>query len=212
MAGQTILLNALIVSAAPPLSPLLAPVPTGRRIPGNKGIWVGITCELVEFTLMFLVYFIARAHYPEDFAQGAALLSKTAGTLNTVVMVSSSFLVACAVAAMRAGQVRRSMGCMLGALLVALAYPLTKYFEVTWNLAHGINGGSGIFITVYYYLTFNHLVHASWGILGMGWVLVRMALQGYTPEDSSGLEALASYWHATDIIWLIIFPLFYVLA
>ncbi|MGB9194853.1 MAG: cytochrome c oxidase subunit 3, partial [Azonexus sp.] len=81
-----------------------------------------------------------------------------------------------------------------------------------WNLAHDINGGSGIFFTVYYYLTFNHLVHAVWGILGIFWVLARLLFQGYSAEDYSGLEALASYWHATDIIWLIIFPLFYVLA
>ena len=89
---------------------------------------------------------------------------------------------------------------------------MAKFLEVTWNLAHGIDGSSGIFFTVYYYLTFNHLVHASWGIIGMIWVLVRLAFRGYTPEEYSGLEALASYWHATDIIWLVLFPFFYVLA
>ena len=101
---------------------------------------------------------------------------------------------------------------LLAGLLVALGYPVAKYLEITANLAHGINGSSGIFFTVYYYLTFNHLVHATWGILGILWVLARLLFHGYTVEDHSGLEALASYWHATDIIWLIIFPLFYVLA
>lgn len=189
-----------------------APLPVTARIPGGRGIWVGITCELVEFTLMFLVYFIARAHYPQAFHEGAELLSKTAGTINTVLMVTSSYFIACSVSAMRSGQARRSRGWLIAALLVALGYPLVKFLEVTWNLAHGIDGGSGIFITVYYYLTFNHLVHASWGILGMGWVLARMSMNAYSAEDYGGLEALASYWHATDIIWLIIFPLFYVLA
>ena len=189
-----------------------ASLPETRRIPGSKGIWVGIACELVEFTLMFLVYFIARAHHPEAFQQGAELLSKTAGTINTVLMVSSSFFVACSVAAMRVGRSRRAMGWMIVALAIALGYPLVKFYEVTWNLAHGIDGSAGIFYTVYYYLTFNHLVHASWGILGMGWVLARMAMGAYSAEDYGGLESLASYWHATDIIWLIIFPLFYVLA
>ena len=77
---------------------------------------------------------------------------------------------------------------------------------------HGIDGGSGIFYTVYYSLTFNHLVHASWGTLGIRWVLARLIFHGYSAEDHAGLEALASYWHATDIIWLVIFPFFYVLA
>ena len=84
--------------------------------------------------------------------------------------------------------------------------------EIDWNLAHGINGESGIFFTVYYYLTFNHLVHATWGILGILWVLTRHSFGIYTADEHSGLEALASYWHATDIIWLVIFPFFYVLA
>ena len=198
------------MSTAIPFSAAASPVVGG--IPGGRGIWVGITCELVEFTLMFLVYFIARAHYPQAFQDGAQLLSKTAGTINTVLMISSSFFIACSVAAMRRGRARRSRWWLISAIVVALGYPLVKFIEVSWNLAHGIDGGSGIFITVYYYLTFNHLVHASWGILGMGWVLARMSMNAYSAEDHGGLEALANYWHATDIIWLIIFPLFYVLA
>ena len=96
--------------------------------------------------------------------------------------------------------------------MVALGYPVTKYLEIDWNLAHGIDGQAGVFVGAYYYLTLNHLVHASWGILGMFWVVVRHLGGAYSAEDYGGLEALASYWHATDIIWLVIFPFFYVLA
>ena len=55
----------------------------------------------------------------------------------------------------------------IAGLVVALGYAVAKYLEIQWNLANGINGESGIFFTVYYYLTFNHLVHVSWGLLGM---------------------------------------------
>lgn len=182
------------------------------RIPGNKGIWVGITCELVEFSLMFTVYFIARAHYPEAFRVGPQHIWTTAGAINTVLMVTSSFFIACAVFAMRAGKSLLSRRWLIAAIVTALGYPVVKFLEVIWNLEHGINGSTGIFYTVYYYLTFNHLVHACWGILGMGWVLVRMSTNAYSAEQHDGLEALASYWHATDIVWLMIFPLFYVLA
>ena len=189
-----------------------SPIPAAGRIPGNKGIWVGITCELVEFALMFLVYFIARAHYPEAFHEGASRLSRTAGTAITLLMVTSSYFIARSVTAMRAGQRDRSRWWLVAGLLVALGYPIAKYLEVSWNLAHGIDGNAGIFVGAYYYLTLNHLVHASWGILGMLWVLGRHLANGYSAEDYAGLEALASYWHATDIIWLSIFSLFYVLA
>ncbi len=183
-----------------------------RHIPGNRGIWVGITCEFVEFAVMFAIYFIARAHFPDAFAAGAERLSRTAGTLITLLMVSSSFLVAAAINALRNGRRQRAIGALCGALVVALGYPLCKAAEVSWNLAHGIDGGAGIFFTVYYYLTFNHLVHASWGILGMIWVLARLVSGAYSAKEHDGLEALASYWHATDIIWLVIFPLFYIIT
>ena len=79
------------------------------------------------------------------------------------------------------------------------------------NVQAGFGTGNS-FVAMYYYLTFNHLVHAVWGILGILWVLARLLFRGYDASDYSGLEALASYWHATDIIWLVIFPFFYVLA
>ena len=158
------------------------------------------------------MYFIARAHFPDAFHTGAQRLNILAGTCITLLMVSSSYCIACAVNAIRQDRQRSSLLWLVAGLLIALGYPVAKVLEIDWNLAHGINGESGIFFTVYYYLTFNHLVHATWGILGILWVLARLLFGGYNAEDHAGLEALASYWHATDIIWLVIFPLFYVLA
>ena len=198
-----------ITVPAPETPPVSA---SAGRIPGNKGIWVGITCEFVEFLVLFVVYFVARAHFPEAFEQGSERLSRTAGTVITLLMLTSSFFIACSVVTLRAGQRRQSIGWLVAGLVVSLGYPVVKYLEIQWNLAHGINGDSGIFFTVYYYLTFNHLVHAIWGILGILWVLARHLSGGYSAEEHSGLESLASYWHATDIIWLVIFPFFYVLA
>jgi cytochrome c oxidase subunit 3 len=196
------------VLQAPPDIPLAQ----ARRIPGNKGIWAGITCEFVEFVVLFTVYFVARAHFPDAFHEGAQRLSLVSGTVITLLMVTSSYFIACSVNAMRNGRQRSSLGWLIAGLIIALGYPIAKFLEIRWNLAHDINGSSGIFFTVYYYLTLNHLVHATWGILGILWVLARMLFHGYSTEEHSGLEALASYWHATDIIWLVIFPLFYVLA
>ena len=176
----------------------------GGRIPGNKGMWVGITCEFVEFAVLFIVYFVARANFPDAFQNGAERLSRVSGTVITLLMVTSSFFIACSVNTMRAGKRRQSIYWLVAGLIVALGYPVAKYLEISSNRAQGINGEEG--------LLFNHLVHATWGILGILWVLVRHSFGGYSVEDHHGLEALASYWHATDIIWLVIFPMFYVLA
>ncbi|MCB1960914.1 MAG: cytochrome c oxidase subunit 3 family protein [Rhodocyclaceae bacterium] len=189
----------------------LPATPAERRIPGNKGIWVGIYCELTEFALMFIVYFIARAHHPEAFRAGPQQLSALAGVTNTLIMLTSSYFVARALLAMRQDHARRCL-CWLGAaLLTGLGYPLVKYFELRWNVAHGLSGNGEVFQMTYYYLTFNHLVHVSWGLLGMLWVMLRTAMGAYSSRDHAGLEAFACYWHATDLIWLMIFPLFYVL-
>jgi cytochrome c oxidase subunit 3 len=202
-----------IMSANPAIH-ISDPLPLGSsgRVPGNKGIWVGICCEFVEFLVLFAVYFVARAHFPDAFEQGAQRLSLLSGTLITLLMLSSSYCIACAVATIRQQRRRASIRWLLAGLLLALAYPLTKLIEIQWNLAHGIDGQAGIFFSVYYYLTFNHMVHAFWGILGILWALARHLGGAYSAQDHDGLEALASYWHATDIIWLVIFTFFYVLV
>ena len=187
------------------------PVNAGR-IPGNKGIWAGICAEFVEFTMMFVIYFVARLNHPEAFKLGPTAIWTTAGVVNTVLMVTSSYFIACAVSAMRAGNTQRSQRWMIAAIITALGYPIMKFHEIGWNLSHDIYGTTGVFFTVYYYTTLNHLIHACWGILGMLWVLARMKTNAYSADQHDGLVALASYWHATDIIWLIIFQLFYVLA
>lgn len=208
-----------------PLAPLFfAPTPllgqdgpassldgTQGAIPGNKAVWVGIFAELTEFALMFFVYFLARAHHPEAFAAGSQRLSTLAGTTNTAIMLTSSYCIARAVWKVRGNDRRAGVRWLTAALVIGLGYPAVKLFEVRWNLTQGLNGGGDVFQMAYYYLTFNHLVHVSWGLLGLMWVTFRTHLGGYCADEHGGLVAFASYWHATDLIWLMIFPMFYVL-
>ncbi len=190
---------------------LPASAPGAGRIPGNKAMWVGIFCEVSEFSLMFLVYFVARAHYPELFRTGPTQLSLQAGTAYTVTLLTSGWCVARAVHSMRASRQKACLRWLVASFVFGLGYPVTKLLEVRWNLAHGLNGEAGVFIVTYYYLTFNHLIHVFWGLLGMLWVMLRTGTGSYSAEEHSGLEAFACYWHTTDIIWLMIFPLFYLL-
>jgi cytochrome c oxidase subunit 3 len=166
---------------------------------------------LVEFLLLFGVYFIAKAHHPEAFASGPDKLVTTAGVAITLLLLTSGYCMVKAVAAIRDDQRHITLRWVVAAILLGLGYPLVKFLEIRWNVAHGIDGEAGIFYTVYYYLTLNHLVHVSWGLLGLAWVAVRTALGIYSARDYSGLEAAAMYWHATDVLWLVIFPFFYVL-
>ena len=190
----------------------LNPDGTPRRLPGYKAMWVGVSLEYLEFAVFFAVYFVARWNHPQAFQEGAGRLWTTGGLLITLVMVTSGYALTRMLVAMRADRRRSARHWLMLALATGLAYPLLKLLEWRWNLAHQLDAGAGIFVVVYYYLTINHFVHASWGLLGMAWGLARLSLGSYSAADHRGLEALATYWHATDLVWLMIFALFYAFA
>lgn len=184
---------------------------SARRIPGNRGIWVGIFCVLVEFTVLFSVYFIARAHHPDAFSAGPDRLLTRAGVLITLLLLASGYCMVKALQVIRSNRHHAAALWVLAAIVLGLGYPLVKYFEINSYMAAGIVGRAGIFYGTYYYLTLNHLVHVGWGLMGLAFVAVRSAQGRYSASHYSGLEAAAMYWHTTDILWLVIFQLFYVL-
>lgn len=182
-----------------------------RRIPGNSGIWVGIFCVLVEFLMLFIVYFVAKVHHPEAFEVGPDKLLTLAGVSITLLLLTSGYSMVKAVESIRRDKPGLAFRWIVAAFLLGCGYPLVKFFEIRWNVAHGVDGQTGIFYTVYYYLTLNHLVHVFWGLLGLAWVAFRTRRGSYSSGEYSGLEAAAVYWHTTDVIWLVIFPFFYIL-
>lgn len=181
------------------------------RVPGNTGIWVGIFCIWVEFTMLFTVYFVAKAHNPEAFNSGPDKLVTLAGTTITLLLLTSGYCMVKAVEFIRRDNPTVALRWIIGAILLGFGYPIVKYFEIRWNVAHGVDGETGIFYTVYYYLSLNHLVHVSWALLGLMWVAIRTKYGSYSSDNYRGLEAAALFWHTTDVIWLVIFPFFYIL-
>jgi cytochrome c oxidase subunit 3 len=196
-------------AATPPAAP---PPAEAHKRPGIKAMWVGVSLEYIEFAVFFVVYFVARWHNPQAFQQGATRLWTIGGLCVTAVMVTGGYLLTRAIASTRAGNQVWGQRWLALALLTGLIYPVLKVLEWQWNLAHGINASAGVFVVVYYYITINHFIHASWGLMGMAWGLVRFRYGGYTADDHRGLEAIATYWHATDMVWLMIFALFYAFA
>lgn len=185
-------------------------IPPGNRVPGNKAIWVGIFSEMTEFALMFVVYFLAKAHNPELFNEGPTRLNTFAGTLNTLILLSSSFFVARAMIAIRQNRRQVCAHWLWMAILAGCAYLAVKYLEFQWNAAQGIHVKTDLFTGVYYYMTFNHFLHVGWGSFAVFFVLMRLKSGAYTADKHEGLEAVAVYWHMIDLAWIVIFPLLYV--
>lgn len=113
---------------------------------------------------------------------------------------------------MQLGRRRHALAWFSAALLLGCLYPVLKWQEWQWNHHHGVDASAGIFVVVYYYVTIAHSIHACWGLMGMSWGVGNLALGRYTPEDFKGLESVATYWHATDLAWLMLFALFYAFA
>lgn len=181
------------------------------KIPGNIAVWILIVAELTEFALFFLTFLIAKVHYPEIFAEGPSRLNTLAGTLNTLVLISSSFFVARAMAAIKVGQRQACLKWLWLALAAGATYCGIKGWEYYWNDAAGISSRTNSFFAIYYYLTFNHLLHVLIGMCTILFVTIRTHLGDYGADDHEGLESAASYWHMIDLVWIIIFPLLYVL-
>ena len=198
------------IALEPP--PVDIPEPTPGRIPGNMAIWVAIFSEMTEFALMFIIYFIAKVHYPETFALGQEKLNTLAGTLNTIVLLSSSFFVAKSVQSIRIDRIDLAVRWLWMAVAMGGLYLGIKYWEFNWNSAQGYEVDSDLFFTVYYYMTFNHFLHVGWGSGALLWGIYRLRSGAYSSQQHEGLETIASYWHMIDLAWIVIFPLLYVLG
>lgn len=188
-----------------------APLYDNKRIPGNPAIWVGIFSELTEFALFFIIYFIARAHYPEEFAQGPLKLHTLAGTLNTLVLITSSYFLVKGIFAVRNDRPQTAVRWLSLTLVCGACYFIIKIWEYQWNTSVGIDTNTNNFFAVYYYTTFNHLLHVGWGSLGIIWSITQIKSGNFTADNHSGLIAAACYWHMIDLAWIVIFPLLYVL-
>jgi cytochrome c oxidase subunit 3 len=181
-------------------------------IPGDIAIWILIFAELFEFGLFFIIFIIAKAHNPDIFSEGALQLDTMSGILNTVILLTSSFFIAKAVRAIKKGGVKTAQKWIVCTFLAGATYCGVKAWEYHVNELRGIGIETDIFFTIYYYLTFNHLLHVMFGMFGLLWVLLRSCFNAYSKEKHAGLEAAACYWHMVDLAWIIIFPLLYVLA
>lgn len=193
----------------PAWNPAAATAPPDERRPGYTGMWVGVTAEFFEFAVFFAVYFGTRWSFPDAFREGAPKLWTTGGLLITAVMITSGYFLVRTVQAIRVDDQRAARLWMTAAFITALGYPLLKGLEIMWNLDHGIVPRNNAFFTVYYYLTINHFMHSAWGILGMIWVTLRVWQGAYGPNNRKAVESMAIYWHATDLVWLMLFSMFY---
>jgi nitric oxide reductase NorE protein len=180
-------------------------------LPGDFAIWIFIFAELLVFGVFFLAYAFARANNVELFNESQLQLDRISGAANTLVLITSSYFVVRAVAAIRDDDSRRCVHWLAAAIGMGSVFLVIKMFEFADKFSAGISLSTNTFFMFYLSLTFFHFMHVILGMVILAAVLLKARSGGYSAASHIGVETGASYWHMVDLVWLILFPLVYVI-
>ena len=190
---------------------------TGKRV----GMWLFLYTELMLFGGLFVIYANYYHRYTEDFVAGGQALNMPIGAFNTILLLTSSFTVAASITAIRKGTPKTAVLFLGASILMGFGFLVNKYFEWGAKFDHGIYPGSPdlaagpqgqtIFYGLYYTITGLHGLHVVIGLALLS-VCATLIWRGrINQEKDIVLENSGLYWHLVDLIWIFIFPLFYLI-
>ena len=182
-----------------------------RYPPGDLAIWIFILAELLVFAVFFAAYAFTRMHHVELFDQYQATLNRDAALINTLSLLTSSYFVVRAVARIREGDAGGCAGWLWAAAAMGLLFVVVKSVEYAQHFGAGVNLRTNTFYMFYLSLTFFHFMHVLMGMVILAAVALKARRGAYSSADYLGVETGASYWHMVDLVWLILFPLVYVM-
>ncbi len=182
-----------------------------EAMPGDIAIWIFIYAELAVFGILFILFTIVKSNNPEVFSEGQAHLNRVAGLINTIALITASFFVVNAVEATKNNNNKASANWIIAALIAAFVYVGVKSFEYSEAISAGFELTTNKFYTYYYLITIFHFAHVLLGIIILSFLLLNTKNNNYSVDNTNGIESGASYWHMVDLVWVILFPLLYVI-
>jgi cytochrome c oxidase subunit 3 len=198
-----------------------------QLLAGTLGMWTFLATEVLFFGVMFTAFYVYRMRWPEEFAAGAHDLKWYLGTINTAVLLGSSYFVALAVHAARSGDRRVIMRNLFIAVVLGLIFIGIKFTEYAIeyhdHLVPQLNfstvGENGqirptqerLFMTFYFVMTGFHALHMIIGLIVLS-VLIFFTWRGkFTAAYHNPIEIAGLYWHFVDLVWVFLFPTLYLL-
>lgn len=183
------------------------------ELPGDLAMWCFILAELAVFALLLGSMAYVRGRWPEMFSAGVATLHPVAGLINTLALLTGSYWVALGVAAMHRGQSAHVAWWFRAGAASGLLYLIIKTVEYQQMFSAGYTLRTNTFYFFYFFTTFFHLMHVVLGMIVLLVVAARFQRGIYSSPDTRQMaaESAASYWHMVDLVWLMLFPLLYVL-
>ena len=168
-------------------------------LPGNPMMWLLILGELVVFGVAFVGFSVARELDPVIFEASRSQLDGVQGGINTLVLITSGWLAAVAVRTKRRGYSPRPA--LAASIAVGTAFLVLKVFEYRSKLSAGVTLDTNDFFAFYYLLTGFHALHVL-----MGLIMLSIVLRW---DSLDNLETGAAFWHMVDLIWVVLYPLIY---
>jgi cytochrome c oxidase subunit III len=192
------------------------------------GMWLFLATEILIFGALITAYAIYRVRYPHDFEAASSKLNVLIGSINTIVLLSSSLTMVLSVHAVRTGQQKMLLTCLtltivLGGTFLGLK-ALEYYLDYKENLVPGLAFEPGewtaltppvnpqrvkLMLVFYYIMTGLHAVHMLVGMGLLVWLIARARKGTLTPVSYMAVEVVGLYWHFVDIVWIFLLPLLY---
>jgi cytochrome c oxidase subunit 3 len=195
-----------------------------QRESAKLGMWVFLLTEILLFGGLFCAYAIYRAWHPEMFYNAHRFLDTPLGTVNTVVLITSSLTMALSIRAMQLGERKKTLTLLVVTLVLAGAFLVVKYFEYSHKIHlgqlpgkfytfEGIEGANPhIFFSIYFLMTGLHGIHVLAGMGAIVWTIIKTKRNVFSAEYYTPLEMTGLYWHLVDLIWIFLFPLLYLIG
>jgi nitric oxide reductase NorE protein len=181
-----------------------------RHLPGEKGIWILVLGEMSIFGILFCAYLFARSKEPLVFDASKHSLNTNYAFINTLLLLGSSLLVVNAIRALRLGRQVIASRLFAGGLLCGLAFSSLKILEYHDKVDHNLVVTTNDFYMWFFALTGYHFYHL---IVGMGLlaclVYMTRVSNECSPQQLRFAESCAVFWHMVDLLWIVLFPLLY---
>jgi len=186
----------------------------------NLGMWLFIGQEILFFSGLFMAYIAYRWMYPDTWLSAADALDKSLGTLNTVVLLTSSLTMVFAVRALQMDRPKESIRYLVATIGFGIVFLGVKSVEYAHKFEEGIlpglrysadsvEGMAGLFFGIYFALTGLHAVHVIIGLGLLAWLAFKIH-HGTVNHDNHALaENIGLYWHLVDLVWIFLFPMLY---
>ncbi|ALI03607.1 cytochrome o ubiquinol oxidase subunit III [Pseudomonas sp. FW306-02-F02-AA] len=181
------------------------------HLPGDLAMWFFILAELSVFAVLILAFAVTQALKPQLFGESRLLLYTSTGLAMTLSLLTAGLFAALAQEQVRRSRSRHGAVLLLAALLAGSVYVVLKLTEYQHLLASGLGMEHNTFFTLYWILTGFHFLHVLLGMVILGWLAERCRCGLYNEDNRSGFESGVLYWHMVDLIWVVLFPLVYVL-